>query len=250
MFKAIWTTHTFPHVFFRRTFPHCKINLTGLIPCAKYILLVDMVPEDGFRYKVRKHWFIIQYSERKKNIPLTFLYHTIGKKWKPVKMNHVIGKGFPWMVSAIHRQDATPSPLYHPPSPDIGHQRVLSLPVFLSPAGSPLYYPLFSVGGTGPAINPLSPLYPPLALWEATIAPPVNHLCMTDEPHRDWFWLISSPSSGIKRNGRWQEKPSPSRPAGRSSTRNLRPPGATGWSSPSPSSSSSSPTTPWTNTAM
>ena len=34
-------------------FPHCKINLAGLIPCAKYILLVDMVPEDGFRYKVR-----------------------------------------------------------------------------------------------------------------------------------------------------------------------------------------------------
>ncbi|CAL8248581.1 unnamed protein product [Merluccius merluccius] len=32
-------------------FPHCKINLSGLIPCAKYILLVDMVPEDGFRYK-------------------------------------------------------------------------------------------------------------------------------------------------------------------------------------------------------
>lgn len=39
--------------FSRRMFPHCKINLSGLIPCAKYILLVDMVPEDGFRYKVR-----------------------------------------------------------------------------------------------------------------------------------------------------------------------------------------------------
>ncbi|KAJ3604728.1 hypothetical protein NHX12_029467 [Muraenolepis orangiensis] len=35
----------------RRMFPHCKVNLSGLIPCAKYILLVDMVPEDGFRYK-------------------------------------------------------------------------------------------------------------------------------------------------------------------------------------------------------
>lgn len=34
-------------------FPHCKVSLSGLIPCAKYILLVDMVPEDGFRYKVR-----------------------------------------------------------------------------------------------------------------------------------------------------------------------------------------------------
>lgn len=34
-------------------FPHCKVQLSGLVPCAKYILLVDMVPEDGFRYKVR-----------------------------------------------------------------------------------------------------------------------------------------------------------------------------------------------------
>ncbi|XP_034068466.1 LOW QUALITY PROTEIN: T-box transcription factor 16 [Gymnodraco acuticeps] len=38
----------------RRMFPHCKINLAGLIPCAKYILLVDMVPVDGFRYKWNK----------------------------------------------------------------------------------------------------------------------------------------------------------------------------------------------------
>uniref|UniRef100_A0A3Q3K232 T-box domain-containing protein n=1 Tax=Monopterus albus TaxID=43700 RepID=A0A3Q3K232_MONAL len=38
----------------RRMFPHCKVNITGLIPCAKYILLVDMLPEDGFRYKWNK----------------------------------------------------------------------------------------------------------------------------------------------------------------------------------------------------
>uniref|UniRef100_A0A3Q2QKL2 T-box transcription factor 16 n=1 Tax=Fundulus heteroclitus TaxID=8078 RepID=A0A3Q2QKL2_FUNHE len=38
----------------RRMFPHCKVSLSGLIPCAKYILLVDMVPEDGFRYKWNK----------------------------------------------------------------------------------------------------------------------------------------------------------------------------------------------------
>ncbi|XP_015827919.3 T-box transcription factor 16 [Nothobranchius furzeri] len=38
----------------RRMFPHCKVILSGLIPCAKYILLVDMVPEDGFRYKWNK----------------------------------------------------------------------------------------------------------------------------------------------------------------------------------------------------
>lgn len=38
----------------RRMFPHCKITITGLIPCAKYMVLVDMLPEDGFRYKWNK----------------------------------------------------------------------------------------------------------------------------------------------------------------------------------------------------
>lgn len=40
-------------IYYRRMFPHCKINISGLVPYAKYILLVDIVPEDGFRYKVR-----------------------------------------------------------------------------------------------------------------------------------------------------------------------------------------------------
>lgn len=44
---------TFGCLFYRRMFPHCKISLSGLVPYAKYILLVDMVPEDGLRYKVR-----------------------------------------------------------------------------------------------------------------------------------------------------------------------------------------------------
>ncbi|XP_057213220.1 T-box transcription factor 16 [Triplophysa rosa] len=38
----------------RRMFPHCKISLSGLVPYAKYILLVDMVPEDSLRYKWNK----------------------------------------------------------------------------------------------------------------------------------------------------------------------------------------------------
>ncbi|XP_062855380.1 T-box transcription factor 16 [Trichomycterus rosablanca] len=38
----------------RRMFPHCKINISGLVPYAKYILLVDIVPEDNFRYKWNK----------------------------------------------------------------------------------------------------------------------------------------------------------------------------------------------------
>lgn len=52
-------THTGHCVFSRRMFPHLKVNLSGLIPCAKYILLVDMVPEDGFRYKVRQMFFFL-----------------------------------------------------------------------------------------------------------------------------------------------------------------------------------------------
>uniref|UniRef100_A0A8C5H2V0 T-box-containing protein TBX6L-like n=1 Tax=Gouania willdenowi TaxID=441366 RepID=A0A8C5H2V0_GOUWI len=48
----------------RRMFPHCKVNLSGLIPCAKYVLLVDMIPEDGFRYKVRyKKWEVAGKAE-------------------------------------------------------------------------------------------------------------------------------------------------------------------------------------------
>ncbi|XP_061117724.1 T-box transcription factor 16 [Conger conger] len=38
----------------RRMFPHCKINLSGLLPYAKYIMLVDMVPIDAFRHKWNK----------------------------------------------------------------------------------------------------------------------------------------------------------------------------------------------------
>ncbi|XP_036383944.1 T-box transcription factor 16 [Megalops cyprinoides] len=39
----------------RRMFPHCKINLSGLLPYAKYIMLVDMVPMDAFRHKWNKN---------------------------------------------------------------------------------------------------------------------------------------------------------------------------------------------------
>nr|XP_034955159.1 T-box-containing protein TBX6L-like isoform X1 [Zootoca vivipara] len=38
----------------RRMFPQCKIKVTGLIPYAKYLMLVDFVPMDSFRYKWNK----------------------------------------------------------------------------------------------------------------------------------------------------------------------------------------------------
>uniref|UniRef100_A0A674J6B3 T-box-containing protein TBX6L n=1 Tax=Terrapene triunguis TaxID=2587831 RepID=A0A674J6B3_9SAUR len=38
----------------RRMFPQCKIKVSGLIPYAKYLMLVDFVPMDNFRYKWNK----------------------------------------------------------------------------------------------------------------------------------------------------------------------------------------------------
>ncbi|XP_061589171.1 T-box-containing protein TBX6L-like [Cololabis saira] len=38
----------------RRMFPHCSISLSGLQPLAKYVILVDMVPVDGCKYKWKK----------------------------------------------------------------------------------------------------------------------------------------------------------------------------------------------------
>ncbi|XP_053135183.1 T-box-containing protein TBX6L-like isoform X4 [Hemicordylus capensis] len=39
----------------RRMFPQCKIKVSGLIPYAKYLMLVDFVPMDNFRYKIILH---------------------------------------------------------------------------------------------------------------------------------------------------------------------------------------------------
>ncbi|XP_036070542.1 T-box protein VegT [Oryzias melastigma] len=36
----------------RRMFPHCSIALSGLQPLANYVLMVDMIPVDGCKYKV------------------------------------------------------------------------------------------------------------------------------------------------------------------------------------------------------
>ncbi|XP_029921644.1 T-box-containing protein TBX6L-like [Myripristis murdjan] len=38
----------------RRMFPHCNISLSGLQPYANYVIMVDMVPVDSFRYKWNK----------------------------------------------------------------------------------------------------------------------------------------------------------------------------------------------------
>uniref|UniRef100_A0A8C4EJZ9 T-box domain-containing protein n=1 Tax=Dicentrarchus labrax TaxID=13489 RepID=A0A8C4EJZ9_DICLA len=38
----------------RRMFPHCSISLSGLQPFANYVIMVDMVPVDSFKYKWKK----------------------------------------------------------------------------------------------------------------------------------------------------------------------------------------------------
>uniref|UniRef100_UPI0037E75DAD T-box-containing protein TBX6L-like n=1 Tax=Semicossyphus pulcher TaxID=241346 RepID=UPI0037E75DAD len=38
----------------RRMFPHCSISLSGLQPFANYVVMVDMVPVDSFKYKWKK----------------------------------------------------------------------------------------------------------------------------------------------------------------------------------------------------
>nr|XP_057911210.1 T-box-containing protein TBX6L-like [Doryrhamphus excisus]XP_057911217.1 T-box-containing protein TBX6L-like [Doryrhamphus excisus] len=38
----------------RRMFPHCSVSVTGLQPFAKYIIMVDMIPADTFKYKWKK----------------------------------------------------------------------------------------------------------------------------------------------------------------------------------------------------
>ncbi|XP_054613293.1 T-box-containing protein TBX6L-like [Dunckerocampus dactyliophorus] len=35
----------------RRMFPHCSVSVTGLQPFAKYIVMMDMIPADRFKYK-------------------------------------------------------------------------------------------------------------------------------------------------------------------------------------------------------
>ncbi|XP_015679933.1 T-box-containing protein TBX6L-like [Protobothrops mucrosquamatus] len=48
----------------RRMFPQFKIKVTGLIPYAKYLMLVDFMPMDNFRYKWNKdQWEIAGKAE-------------------------------------------------------------------------------------------------------------------------------------------------------------------------------------------
>ncbi|KAM9735189.1 T-box-containing protein TBX6L-like [Menidia menidia] len=48
----------------RRMFPHCCISLSGLQPFTSYVIMVDMVPVDGFKYKwKREQWEVAGKAE-------------------------------------------------------------------------------------------------------------------------------------------------------------------------------------------
>ncbi|KAM4719228.1 T-box protein VegT-like [Anableps anableps] len=48
----------------RRMFPHCSISLAGLQPFANYVIMVDVVPADNFKYKWKKEqWEVAGKSE-------------------------------------------------------------------------------------------------------------------------------------------------------------------------------------------
>ncbi|XP_028274159.1 T-box-containing protein TBX6L-like [Parambassis ranga] len=38
----------------RRMFPHCSVTLSGLQPFANYVIMMDLVPVDSFKYKWKK----------------------------------------------------------------------------------------------------------------------------------------------------------------------------------------------------
>ncbi|KAF3848849.1 hypothetical protein F7725_015346, partial [Dissostichus mawsoni] len=48
----------------RRMFPHCSIRLSGLQPFANYVVMIDMVPADSFKYRWKKEqWEVAGKSE-------------------------------------------------------------------------------------------------------------------------------------------------------------------------------------------
>lgn len=56
-----WQTFFFSH--FRRMFPPIKVDLNGLKPSASYILLMDLVPVDKYRYKYQNSSWVKCFEE-------------------------------------------------------------------------------------------------------------------------------------------------------------------------------------------
>ncbi|XP_067911609.1 T-box-containing protein TBX6L-like [Heterodontus francisci] len=74
----------------RRMFPQCKISVSGLMPFSRYMIMVDLVPADGMRYK----WYKDQWGVAGKAEPqppcVTYIHPE-----SPALGNH-------WMKQAVH----------------------------------------------------------------------------------------------------------------------------------------------------
>uniref|UniRef100_UPI00398E6D4D T-box transcription factor 16 n=1 Tax=Pristiophorus japonicus TaxID=55135 RepID=UPI00398E6D4D len=74
----------------RRMFPQCKISVSGLMPFSRYMLMVDLVPADGMRYK----WYKDQWGVAGKSEPqppcVTYIHPD-----SPALGSH-------WMKQAVH----------------------------------------------------------------------------------------------------------------------------------------------------
>lgn len=121
---------------FRRMFPHCKVNIFGLVPYAKYILLVDMVPEDGFRYKVRANLNTVFFPQCNSDNWVSLVRHLM---WlcliESLRASLAVGVFQYSQTADCSHLDTTTITLSLSTMP---HQRPLSLPVFLAPAGPTL----------------------------------------------------------------------------------------------------------------
>nr|XP_060641251.1 T-box-containing protein TBX6L-like isoform X1 [Anolis sagrei ordinatus] len=68
----------------RRMFPQCKIKVSGLLSEAKYLMMVDFVPLDNFRYKWAKDQWEVSGKAEPRPPPRTYLHPdspSLGSHW-------------------------------------------------------------------------------------------------------------------------------------------------------------------------
>ncbi|XP_059839486.1 T-box transcription factor 16 [Hypanus sabinus] len=98
----------------RRMFPQCKISVAGLLPFSRYMIMVDLVPADGMRYK----WYKDQWGVAGKSEPqppcVTYIHPdspALGSHWmkQPVHFrklkltNNTLDQSGHIMLHSMHR---------------------------------------------------------------------------------------------------------------------------------------------------
>lgn len=79
-------------------FPYCNVSVSGLVPYAKYFIMVDMVPADNSRYKVGKknNQRLIICCKCKINVARAI----------PLNLQVSVGNKFTLEVCFLYKQDA------------------------------------------------------------------------------------------------------------------------------------------------